>query len=319
MHRIFVGWDRPVVESAAEWLWARRDRIGTMCVVTPTAQAGRRLQDALAACAQRDETAVLGLRTVTPAFFIKVQEPDMADDAVELLAWMEVLEAIDDWSPYVAAFPHEWDVDEGKGWSRALAQSLMELRYHLQEAGCTIHDASQRMASHADAPRWQALAMLEKEVEALLRRWSLRSRSTCLQDRSATDSTPLLPNDCSQLVLVGVTETTPMVARLWQRMPTAIALVAAPQEEAERFDALGFPDLSWCQSKQEFPGRNDIEGQVHVVSDLRQLAEKTVECIAARGHSSDQVMLATCDPSLGRPIAGALERAGWSVFDPAAS
>ncbi len=319
MHRIFVGWDRPVVETAAEWLWARRDQLGTMCVVTPTAQAGRRLQEAVADCAAREGKAVLGLRTVTPAFFIKGHEPDMADDTVELLAWMEVLESIDDWSPYVAAFPHEWDTDEGKGWSRGLAQSLMELRYHLQEAGSTILDASQRMQSHADAPRWQALAMLEKEVEALLRRWSLRSRTACLQGRLAQETAPALPNDCSQLILVGVTETTPMVARLWQRMPTAIALIAAPPEEAQRFDATGFPDLSWCQSGQEFPGRNGIEGQVHVVADIRQLAEKAVECVAVRGHSSDQVMLATCDPSFGGPLAGAMERAGWPVFDPAST
>jgi len=319
MHRIFVGWNRPLAESAAEWLWERRDQLGTMCLVVPTAQAGRRLREAVAAHAAREKKAVLGLRTVTPAYFIKVHEPEMADDAIELLAWMEVLESIGDWSPYAAAFPHEWDEEEGKGWSRNLAQSLVALRYQLQEAGTLIRDAARRMSAHADAPRWQALVLLEQQVEALLRTWSLRSRSACLYDRLTRDVAPHLPNDCTQLVLIGVTETTPLVAQLWQRLPTAIALIAAPAAEEESFDDLGFPAACWCQRAQEFPGRNGISGQVHVVTDLRQLAEKAVECIAVREHSSDQVMLATCDPSLGRPLAAALERAGWPVFDPSAS
>lgn len=319
MHRVFVGWDRPLAESAAEWLWERRDQLGTMCLVVPTAQAGRRLREAVAAYAECAQKAVLGLRTVTPAHFIKVSEPEMADDSIELLAWMEVLEAIDDWAPYVAAFPHEWDVEEGKGWSRHLAQSLVALRYHLQEAGILIHDAARRMSMHADFPRWQALALLEQQVEELLRTWDLRSRSACLHDRLIRDLAPRLPNDCTQLVLIGVTETTPLVAQLWQRMPTAIALIAAPLAEAASFDELGLPAVSWCEREQDFPGRNGIAGQVHVVTDFRQLAEKAVECIAVRGHASDQVMLATCDPTLGRPLAATLERAGWPVFDPSAS
>lgn len=319
MHRIFLGWNRPLAESASEWIWEHRDQMGSMCFVVPTAQAGRRLREAVAAHAARAQKAMLGFRSVTPSYFIKVHEPEMADDTIELLAWMEVLESIDDWSPYTAAFPHEWDVDEGKGWSYHLAQSMVELRYHLQEAGLLIRDAARRMSAHADAPRWQALALLEQQVEDLLRVWSLRSRSVCLQDRLSRGLAPNLPNDCKQLVLIGVTESTPLVAQLWQRMPSAIALIAAPQEEAASFDDLGFPLDAWCDRVQEFPGRNGIDGQVHVVTDMRQLAEKAVECIAARCHASDQVTLATCDPSLGRPIADALERAGWPVFDPSAS
>lgn len=319
MNRIFVGWDRPLAESAAEWLWERRDQLGTMCLMVPTAQAGRRLREAVATLAAREQKALLGLRTVTPAYFIKVHEPDMADESIELLAWMEILESIEDWSPYTAAFPHEWDLNDGRGWSRELARSLVELRYHLQEAGMLIRDAARRMSAHADAPRWQALAVLEQQVEDLLRKWSLRSRSACLQNRLTDDIAPHLPHDCTQLVLIGVTETTPLVAQLCQRLPTASALIAAPSAEAGAFDDLGFPADSWCAREQEFPGRNGIAGQVHVVTDVRQLAEKAVECIGVRGHSSDQVMLATCDPSLGRPLADALQRAGWPVFDPAAS
>jgi ATP-dependent helicase/nuclease subunit B len=319
MKRIFLGWDQPLAETAAAWLWAQREQLSTMCLVVPTAQAGRRLQEALAGLAAQEHKAVLGLRTVTPAYFIKIHEPDIADESIELLAWMEIMESIEDWTPYHAAFPHPLDDGEGKGWSRPIAQSLMELRYHLQEAGLLIRDAARRMGSHADAARWQALAAIEQRVEKMLESWSLRSRSACLQARLTSGAAPALPNDCTRLVIIGVTEATPLVAQLWQRLPATITLIAAPDGEAEHFLENGFPQLSWSERPQEFPGRNGIPGQVHIVADSRQLAEKTVACIAQRGCSSDQVMLATCDPALGQPIATALARAGWTVFDPAST
>lgn len=319
MNRVFVGWETSLVETAAEWLWARREEIASMCVVVPTAQAGRRLREAVLRRATQEQSAILGLRTVTPAFFIKIDHAEMAEESIELLAWMEVMESIHDWSPYAAAFPHPLDEDEGKGWSRSIAQSLMELRYHLQENGMMIADAAKRMGSHPDAARWAALALLEQQVEKLLRSWSLRSRSDLLQQRLVSRQAAALPHDCKSLVLVGVTETSPLVAELWRRVPQASALIAAPEEEAVHFDELGFPLLSWCERSQGFPGRDGLAGRLHVTADYRQLAEQAVKCVAARGAASDQVMLATCEPSLGQPLITAFARAGWQVFDPATS
>ncbi len=317
MLRTFLGWEKSLVESAAEWLWARRDSMASMCLVVPTAQAGRRLQEAVAQIAARDQAAVLGLRTVTPAYFIKATDSDIADESIELVAWMEVLEAIDDWSTLSAAFPHALDEEEAPGWSRSLAQSLVTLRYQLQENGLLLRDAALRMGQHHDAARWKVLAMLELRVEALLREWKLRSRSIFLQQRHAESILTPLPNDCHQLVIVGVTETSPFVVQQWRRSLNVQVLIAAPPEEAEHFDDLGFPRLSWCERRLGFPGRNGIAGNVHLVGDIRQLAEQAVACVARTQAASDQVMLATCEPALGHPLATAFARAGWHVFDPA--
>ena len=316
MKRVFLGWERPLAETAAEWLWTRRAELSAMCLVVPTAQAGRRLQDTLAQCAAREDTALLGVRAVTPAAFIKVQSPDLADETIELLAWIEGLENIDDWSPYEAAFPHPLDTSEGKGWSRSLAQSFMELRYHLQENGMLIADVARRMKAHHDGARWQALARIEEQVESKLGQWKLQSRSAMLREKIQAGAETLLPNDTSQLVLIGVTETSPLVAECWRRVRQAYCLIAAPASEAEQFNDLGFPHLSWCQKEQQFPGRGGIEGEVHLVSDQRQLANQAVACAAASGKASDQVMLAVCDPQMGHYLATAFERAGWPTFDP---
>lgn len=317
MQRAFLGWEKSLLASAAEWLWARRDAMASMCLVVPTAQAGRRLQEAVAQLAARHDAAVLGLRTVTPSYFIKGEDADVADESIELIAWMEVMEAIDDWSPYAAAFPHPLDQEEGKGWSRSLAQSLMELRYHLQENAFLLRDAAQRMSQHHDGPRWKALALLENQVEERVRSWSLRSRSAILQQRVAKGVITPLPNDCQRLVIIGVTETSPYVAQQWRRFPNAHVLIAAPEQEAEQFDDLGFPLRAWCERAMGFPGRQEIAGQMHLSADVRQLAEQAVACAATTGAPSDAVTLATCEPALGHTLATAFGRAGWQVFDPA--
>lgn len=317
MKRIFLGWDRPIIESAAELLWRDRTQLAETCVVVPTAQAGRRLREAVTRLAEAEQAAVLGLRTVTPAHFLKVDAPDLADESIELLAWMHVLESVRDWSAYAAAFPFPLGKDEDPGWSHSLAQSLMELRYHLQENGLLLRDAAKRMHHHEDAERWHALAQLEDQVEQLLASWQLRSRSAILQQRM--NQAPLPTDDVQRWIMVGVTETSPYVAAMWQKLPHAIACIGAPEEEADHFDACGFPSLSWCEREQPFPGHDHFTGRVLVASDARQLAEQAVRVVAETGAASDQIMLAACEPTLGAPLVAAFGRAGWPLFDPSAT
>jgi hypothetical protein len=59
VERIFLGWEKSMVQSAADWLWSRRDELSSMCIVVPTSQAGRRLQEALARHAEREDLAIL--------------------------------------------------------------------------------------------------------------------------------------------------------------------------------------------------------------------------------------------------------------------
>jgi hypothetical protein len=76
--RIFLGWQQSMAESTTEWLWERCGEISTMCIVVPTSQAGRRLREALSVRAQKDDTVVMGLNIVTPAYFLRVDDPATA-------------------------------------------------------------------------------------------------------------------------------------------------------------------------------------------------------------------------------------------------
>jgi ATP-dependent helicase/nuclease subunit B len=316
VERIFLGWEKSMVQSAADWLWSRRDELSSMCIVVPTSQAGRRLQEALARHAEREDLAIFGLRTVTPAHFLRTEDPSIARDSIELVAWMEVLESITDWSPYAAAFPQSPALDEPAGWSLSLAQSLFQLRRNLQENALRIRDAARLMQGSIDAERWPALAALEDAVEKKIFAWAYQSRTQALRSRVIGKQLPPLPDGCTQLVIIGVTETSALVRAQWQLHAKVRILIAAPETEAEHFDEAGQPLLTWNERLQAFPGRDGVPGEVILTNDARQLAEAAVDAMAHSGLASDQVMLATCDSTLGQPLRQSFSRAGWEIYDP---
>ncbi|MDA7863735.1 hypothetical protein N9A74_03920, partial [Akkermansiaceae bacterium] len=95
--REFLSWDRPFGAAAIDWLWERKDQLAEMLIVVPTAQSGRRLREQLA-----ERGALLGPRVVTTGFLMRPD--DFAPESVELLAWCEVLEKIEDWDRYSSIF-----------------------------------------------------------------------------------------------------------------------------------------------------------------------------------------------------------------------
>ena len=317
--RIFLGWQKSMVESATEWLWERRGDLFTMCIVVPTSQAGRRLCEALALRAQKDDTVVMGLNIVMPAYFLRVDDPATATGEMELVAWIEVLEQIRDWQPFGGAFPIAPGSGDPPGWSISLAQSLVDLRGSLQESGLLISDAARLMAGGEDAGRWSALAMLEAKVEKLLSEWSLQSKSSSLRKLRLSQSCVPLPPGCRQLVVAGVTDCAGVVAGQWQAYPETTVLMGAPESEWETMDLFGRPLVSWNDRPLGIPGHDGISGEVAIATDSRQLARQAVSMAAAAGLASDQIMLATCDPALGRDLVAAFSHAGWTVHDPAAT
>lgn len=319
MERIFVGWEKSIVESAAAWLWQRRAELATMCIVVPTSQAGRKLRDQLGDVARQQRKGLFGLRIVTPSFFLKRDDVAVAGEEVEVLAWMEVLEQITDWETYRAAFPQDPGESEEPGWSLALAQSLYSLRRHLQDAGLRIKDAAKRLIHHLDAGRWEALSQLEDRVEKKLYAWNFQSRSHLLRSIHIAQKSPILPEGCQQLVVVGVTDAPSLVTHLWQRLERATILIAAPESAQAEFDEVGRPSTRWNERIQHYPGREGIRGSVSICSEPRQLGEHAVAIVAGSSLPSDQVMLSTCDPLLGEPLVKSFARAGWQVYNPAAS
>lgn len=292
----FLGWDRPLLERVVDWLWARRDEMAGMVVVVPTAQAGRRLREALA-----ERGACLAPRVVTPGWFMEVE---CAPQGAELVAWVEALEAVEDWQDFQQIFPVPPGDGEEMEWSMPLAKSLLGLEKSLQEGGLTPESAARRMGKSMEAGRWSQLAELWRRKETRLGDWGMRGRSRALEavSREAVSG---------RLVLAGVPDLSALAV---DRLKGADCVCLVGGNDAADFDEWGrpLPD-KWNDRVLPFPGT------VELVADPRQQAQRAVERVAELGIGADDLALGSADEEVAEELVQAFKQAGWVVHNPAGS
>jgi ATP-dependent helicase/nuclease subunit B len=304
----FLGWDRPFLGAAVEWLMARRrEELPRLLVVVPTAQCARRLREALAEAGG----SILTPRFSTPGGLLQMADAGIAADWVERLAWAEVLEEVPDWSEFEGAFPKP--PGEGRGWGGRLAMEMVRLRRSLQEGGLTLGAASRLLAESPEAERWEALGSLELRVEAWLAKWNLRSRSEALAAGLA------LPEGIAGVVLAGVSELAPVLQRALLAAAGTLevtALVGAPADEADGFSALGLPLEIWASRQLPWP---EGPGRVEVLADPRQQAAEALRAVAEAGTPAGNLALGTADAEVGEELARTFSREGWEAYHPGAA
>jgi ATP-dependent helicase/nuclease subunit B len=306
LERVFLGWDRPFLMRAADWLLDRRDELPGWLVVVPTSQAGRALRTAMAERAG----ALLSPGFTTPGALLKTPDPEVAEDWVEHVAWMETLENIPDWSIYQDLFPEPPGRD-GQ-WSAGLATEMVKLRHTLQENGHTLASAARFLSASVEAERWDALGRLESIMEQTLRAWGRKSRSRVL-----AAGVPI-PHGITGIVLAGVTEMPPLVERAlaaWNG-PVSV-LIGAPEAESGNFSQSGRPLACWTERIMPWP--EGSTGSVTLVADPRQEAVEAMRVVAEMKTPSSELALGTADSENGGEIAGIFTRAGWTAYHPAAA
>ncbi len=298
--REFLGWDRPFLHDLVEWLAARPARLPQSVVVVPTAQAGRRLREALA----ESSGALLSPQVVTPGSFFHAGRLHSAPDWMERLAWVETLDGIRDWSSYQALFPHP--PENGPESVHALSSELFRLRRSLQENGLTFATSSARLRNTMEAGRWEALARLETLMENLLTSWGFTSGS-----RSLASGISLPERD---IILAGVADLPPLLERALLAKPGGVTvLIAAPETESGCFSETGLPLPDWCSRPVDF------QGEILVVADPRQQAAEAWRAVACAGTSSDHVALGSADADTAEELARTFTGNGWTAFHPAAA
>lgn len=293
--RVFLGWDRPLLGAVVEWLLDRRDAMPSMLVVVPTAQAGRRLRQALA-----ERGACLAPRVVTPGSFLRTDES--APAAAEVLAWVETLEGVRDWERFSTVFPVAPGQGEESGWATPLANSLAGLERTLQESALTLEAAARRLGKSVEAERWQELAELWRQKEAKLAQWGMKGRSRQVGELSRQEV-------AGPVVLAGVPDLPEAVVRRLEDAEVT-CLIGAPETEA--FDKFGRPEAeAWTE--RELPWAESIE----LTADPRQQAMRAVERVAEAGTPSDGLALGSADDETAEELVRAFGRAGWVVHNPA--
>ena len=311
--REFLSWDRPFGAAAMDWLWERKDQLAEMLIVVPTAQSGRRLREQLA-----ERGALLGPRVVTTGFLMRPD--DFAPESVELLAWCEVLEKIEDWDRYSAIFPISPSQGDAAGWALGLAKSLLGVRTSLQEAGLLLSSAAKRMDESVEAERWEALADLESVVERRLEQWGFTSKNAQLA-RAAVS----FPEDVTKVVVAGVLDLPPVSERILTESGLEITILLTGEDEAD-FDDWGRPvktkltlegaveRIGWEDREISWPKK----GSVELTGDPGQQAALALLKIAETGSSSAEVALGTGDEEVSGELVRTFGRSGWTVHDPGA-
>lgn len=259
--RVFLGWERPGLDSVVGHLAARRIRdrqwdLGGIVGVVPIGRARRRLLEMLVVEAQRREVLLVPPRLITPGQLFATlcrSAAKEADDLTRRLAWAAALQATDPQTlqavvPTDAARIDDWD------WRLDFAEVLDWLHIELAAGSLDFEQVARRgakLSGFAEMPRWRALAAIAGHYERILHEQGLvdpqRARQEAVEQQAF-----VLPDE---LLLIAVAELNPQQRDLIARLPVRVAaLVFAPETMAERFDALGCcqPE-AWAEAEIPVP------------------------------------------------------------------
>jgi len=168
--RTFLGWDRPVLDAAADHLARGWDGRGALdlsdhLVVVATRHAGRRLRGHLARRAAAAEAAVVPPLVVTQDYLVspdRLERPERpaADRHLSLLIGSALLLDVD-LDRHRRLFPVD-PVERDLRWAMKTARELLAVRNLLVESGLTFAEAATRLGEQDMEPgRWRDLAELE--------------------------------------------------------------------------------------------------------------------------------------------------------------
>jgi ATP-dependent helicase/nuclease subunit B len=238
VHRHFVGWDRPAIDLAAEWLLAKYgpDMRG-VTVALPGARAGRLLLEKLlyAQVSDWQPPQIVTTGRLTDDL-VQLERPS-ASRLLRTLAWEHALRGLgtSDIEALVATRPGQADSKTWRGLANEVRGVFATLSAEGQDFG-SVRAESLDTAAGGEQRRWQALGRAQQAAEAFLQAAGLcdphRGRLEALSrgDLQAVDR---------DLVLVGVVDAIGLVRQLVGLLDRVSALVFAPEELSAGFDSMG--------------------------------------------------------------------------------
>jgi RecB family exonuclease/inactivated superfamily I helicase len=249
--RVFLGWDGPALARAAEWILRERGAdLEGLFLALPGSRSVRRLSELLALRAPRGwkPPRILTQGALVDAF-VELERP-AAGRLERTLAWQRALEGL---APASLARLSPRAADKDGGAARlALAETLRELHGKLAPEGVDFERVARAAVwpdDGAERERWRVLAEAQARWRAVLAACELSDPHE--SRRAALEAGKLCAT--GEVVLVGVADMNGLLATLLERLgERATALVVAPEEHAEGFDALGrFVPAYW--SAQHVP------------------------------------------------------------------
>ncbi len=297
VRREFLGWERPALEQAAEYLSERFGRDGRadlrqVVVVVPGARAGRRLQELLVEACERKGWALLPPKVVTvgqlPELLYVAKKP-FADELVQLFAWVQTLQEAPEQERSLL-IPEPPAPDNTAGWL-TLAERLGQLHRELAAERLDFSAVANQLEKIAqkthsrftqtEVARWRLLRRFQQEYLSKLDALELWDKQTArlfaIEHRECR-------TDC-WIVLVGTVDLNrALQAMLEQVAERVTALVFAPAELKDRFDSYGcLIPAKWQKEWVELE-----DEQIRVVDGPEEQAEEVVRVLAELKEAGQQ-------------------------------
>ncbi len=235
--RVFLGWERPVLHSAADWILAELGgALGDVLVALPGARAARRLRELLAERAPLDWTPP---RVLTQGELIdelvRLTQP-AAGRLTRTLVWERALESL--------TSAERGRLQHGHGAAGVeerlrLAETVRALHGELAPEGrdfAALARSGWDPELEVEALRWEALGRAQARYRALLAELELVDPHEGRAQALAAGRV----EPARRVVLVGVADMNHLLARAVEAVAErASVLVAAPADLADGFDELG--------------------------------------------------------------------------------
>ncbi len=313
-HRVFLGWDRLPLPSAAEWIARELGAdLSDVLIALPAARAGRRLLELL--------TQDLGRELRPPRL---VTAGALSDELLQVdgapagrlartLAWARALRGMDDARlRHLVARPPE--TDDLEAWFR-LAEEVRGLFGEVAAEGldfARVADDDVLADQVGERRRWETLAHAQRSMQEQLTEAELGDPHLGRLD--AIEHERVTP--VAHVVLVGVVEINELLVRALELTGARVtALVFAPEALAETFDDRG------CLVASAWAARDtslDLE-RWRVVERPRDQGDAAVEELASwdARFAADEITIGLANPDIGPFAKRALAEQGVQVRDAA--
>lgn len=322
INRTFLAWDKPLGSQAAAWFakgWEKSSALdlSDQLVIVMTAQAGRRLREALACYAGAYGQAVYPPVVVTSDQFMSLEsKAQVATKIQSLMTWTRVLLKLNP-ENYPHLFPAGLQ-DRDFTWAHKLANTIYQLQGTLSEAGLRMADiasvASAKDATFIESARWGELGELESKFDALLAEQKVEdARAVTIRDAFS----PQLTTRYSRIVVLANPDPLPLalikLEHLSEQIPVEI-VVYAPSSESNTFDRFGRPLVVAWQKRDVSPA--PIAEYVHAFLEPHHQVDHIIDWVKKYQNNTGFLTIGVADQDLSSLLEGTLRRENYIAFNP---
>lgn len=280
MQRSFLGWDRPVLQSAVDFLQKKYLRgnewnLDSVLLVVPGSMAGRRLELLLAERASQSNYVLRPPRILTlgelPEELYHAKLP-FAEPLTQVMAWVQVLRKmpIQELQPLLFEVPDSDYLGPWMDLGRLLASLHRELASDLLD----FSDVATELKGTAEESRWHVLSQLQRRYLDVLHEaglWDVQSaRRFALEHHEVA-------NIDTEIILIGTVDLNRAQRQFLAAIaPNVQALVGAPAAYAEGFNEDGtLSPVFWQNLEIPIP-----EEVIHVRTTISEAASELARRLA---------------------------------------